>query len=311
MVPPCEAQPAHPGADWILRLEEANSRPQEEVGAIFADRPVLVLPHGGPRLAVLDAGDGWLRAIGRYRPYTGAAMIDVDAARMTTHVVLPANDELGGRWADWLARTFFASRMLASGWQMLHASAVVINRRALLFVAGSRGGKSTLAYRARSELGAVFLADDLVLIGPGRTVVGWPTRIAIPEELITGVPAMESERRRIIFSPSDLRSGTDCSGPAPLGAVVIIKPGGREAPSAAHTDEREALGLATDIPGQRLHTSDLLGLMGRPQVTCPGLQFDGFGDAPVIELRIGDMAALPTAGVWAALSGLLSYLEES
>ncbi|GAA0829846.1 hypothetical protein ACFQVD_04770 [Streptosporangium amethystogenes subsp. fukuiense] len=90
----------------------------------------------------------------RYRPGSAAALLEVDRARRTTRVVVP-DEGTARRWPDWLARLFFSSRMLDGGWRMLHASAVTLNGVVVLFVAGSRGGKSTLAYRACDELGAV------------------------------------------------------------------------------------------------------------------------------------------------------------
>ncbi|MBD3146328.1 MULTISPECIES: hypothetical protein [Microbispora] len=319
MVPPCETAGHLPGADWTVMVEEADEPDPDEVDAVFSDRPVVVLPYGGPQLAVVAAGDGTLRAMGHYRPEVATAVIEVDMAGRTTRVVLPAGDEMSIRWADWLVRVFFASRMLVSGWHMLHASAVAVNGSAVLFLAEQGGGKSTLAHRACTELGAAFLADDLVLLGPGRTVVGWPTRVSLPEELVTGTAAAGVGRRRIVFSPADYRAllNGERSSPVPLGAVVIVAPGADAdayAPAVERVDSlRYEETVALDIPAQRLHTSDLLGLTGgpRPAGRSVPLPRELLGGVPTACLRIGDLRTLPHVPVWEALSELLAPLAAS
>ncbi|WP_344855820.1 hypothetical protein [Planomonospora alba] len=314
MVPPCETTAHLPGADWTVMAEEADPPTPDDADAVFSDRPVLAFPYGGPRIAVVTAGDGCLRVMGAYRPDAATAVIEADTAGRTTRVVLPAGDEASVRWADWLVRVFFASRMLASGWRMLHASAVAVNGSAVLFLAGQGGGKSTLAHRACTELGAAFLADDLVLLGPDRTVVGWPTRVSLPEELVTGPAGTAPGRRRIVFSPADHRAllNGERSSPVPLGAVVTVVPtADGKAPTVERVDSlRAEESAALDIPAQRLHTGDLLGLTGGPRPAGRGVSVtrELLGGVPAARLRIGDLRTLPHAPVWEALSDLLSPL---
>jgi hypothetical protein len=260
---------------------------------------------------VVAAGDGCLRVTGAYRPDAATAVIEADTAGRTTRVTLPAGDEASIRWADWLVRVFFASRMLASGWRMLHASAVAVNGSAVLFLAGQGGGKSTLAHRACTELGTAFLADDLVLLGPDRTVVGWPTRVSLPEELVTGSAGTGTGRRRVVFSPADHRTllNGERSSPVPLGAVVTVtRAAGGDVPAVDHVNSLRAEETAAlDIPAQRLHTSDLLGLTGGPRPAGRGVPVtrELLGGVPAARLRIGDLRTLPRAPIWEALSGLL------
>lgn len=323
MAPPCVVVKPTVEPDWSVRIDE-NIRPSaadEEA----ADRPELVFPQGGPRLTVLDNQGGRLRVRGRYRPSWAAAVIEADASTCRTRLILPSGDVGAVRWGDWLAKVFFASRLLQTGWRMLHASAVAVDGQALLFLAGPRGGKSTLAHRACMELGADFLADDLILLGPDGTVVGWPARICLPLDLpvphavgtlLDGM-ADGQVRRRLLLAPAEHRTalGVTYSPPVPLGMVVSIVPVDDPRVPAVHAmrlaqdDLITAATEAQDVPAQRLYTSDLLGLTGGPRTSDLA---DAAGDVagllsrvPGALLRVGDPAALPTAPVWDALSGLV------
>ncbi|AOR35789.1 hypothetical protein BFF78_36180 [Streptomyces fodineus] len=322
LVPACEVMNLAVEPDWSVWIGE-DPRPggSEETAA---DRPELVLPRGGPRLTVLDNQGGRLRVSGRYRPDWATAVIEVDACARRTQLVLPAGDTRAVRWCDWLAKVFFASRLLQAGWRMLHASAVAIDGRALLFLAGQRGGKSTLAHRACTELGAAFLADDLVLLGPDGTVVGWPTRVCLPVDLpvpravgtlLDGVVDGQV-RRRLRLTPAEHRTalGVTYSPPLPLGMVVVIaRTDAPQAPAVRAVPlDRDALASAAaealDVPAQRLFTSDLLGLTGGPRTSGSADADDvarELSEVPGALLRVGDPTMVPTAPVWDALIGLV------
>lgn len=328
MVPPCGTETARDlEPDWTLQVDQADS--SRDQGAVFEDRPVLVFPHGGPRLAVAGVADRMVRVLGRYRPDSAVVSIDVDPARRMTRVVVPRDAGVCQRWVDWLARVFFGSRMLTVGWRMLHASAVAVDGAAVLFLAGQCGGKSTLAHRACMELGAGFLADDLVLVGPDRRVVGWPTRIALPAELVgttltgdadhhsvvAGVP-----RRRVVLNPLEHRVMLKVthSPPVPLGAVVRVQPAPRDGhrPTwATGLDEAaldRAVSRAAAVPAQQLHVSDVLGLMGGPRLADPGGEESDLsgllGGVPAATLWVGDMASLSRIAVWEALSSVVPQI---
>ncbi|MFJ8602282.1 hypothetical protein ACIREM_26925 [Streptomyces shenzhenensis] len=326
LAPPCSVVEPAAQPDWSVWIDEdaQHGVGEEET----ADRPELVFPRGGPRLTVLDNQGGRLRVGGRYRPDWAAAVIEADACARRTRLVLPAGDARAVRWGDWLAKVFFASRLHQAQWRMLHASAVAVDGRALLFLAGPRGGKSTLAHRACTELGAAFLADDLVLLGPDGTVVGWPARICLPVDLpvpralgtvLDGM--MDGQvRRRLRLAPAEHRTalGVTYSPPVPLGMVVSIAPTDDPGTPALHVVslDQEALvsaaARALDVPAQRLFTSDLLGLTGGPRTSGPaGAAGDVAGllsGVPGALLRVGAPAALPTAPVWDALNGLVPGL---
>ncbi|MGP3691032.1 hypothetical protein ACTVZO_41265 [Streptomyces sp. IBSNAI002] len=319
LVPACSVAPPAAVPQWTLKVEELGPE-FEDGGGLFDGRLVLELPYGGRRLAIVGVGDGVLRLVARYRPGAAAVMMEVDAGQQVTRLLVAPGDVVGLRWADYLGRVFFASRLLASGWRMLHASAVAVDGSALVFLAGRHGGKSTLAHRAVRELGARFLADDLVLIGPDGTVVGWPTRVAVPVQLAGNIGGGRRERTvvagvkrdRILFTPAQHRAALDItySPPVPLGAVVIV-----DGDAAAGEDVRADAGMleravarAADVPQQLLYVSDPLGLMGGPRLAdqAAGARLlEGLlSGVPSAVLRVA-VEQLQSAPVWRALQDIV------
>lgn len=313
----CECTPSRPGADWTLLIEFT----EVQVG-VCREWPRLELRPGGPALTVNGNHHGTLRALGYYRPQAEPVSIEVDRGLRTTRVVVSSAYTDQTHWLAWLTKVFFASRLLAAGWRMLHASAVVVDGDAVVFVAASGGGKSTLAHRACRELGARFLADDLALIGPEGTVVGWPTRVCLPYRLDAAAPTQVGRmhngsdgRRRLVVSLTEHRSlGIDHAPPAPLGSVVHVRPGVGKA-LAAHPWSSQswaaAEASASDIPVQRLYTSDLLGLMGGPATLDPDDRPGVFAEAAGVELVVPDPTGLPTAPVWETLAEALPLMREA
>lgn len=328
LVPACSVAEPTAAVQWTLRVEEHHTGAGAGAGAggdLFQGRLLLELPYGGRRLAVVGMGGGVMRLVAVYRRGALPVVMEVDARQRVTRLLVTPGDAVGLRWADYLARVFFASRLLGSGWRMLHASAVAVDGRAMVFLAGTHGGKSTLAHRAVQNLGAGFLADDLVLIGPDGTVVGWPTRVAVPAQL-AGDSDGRRERRvvagvvreRVLFTPAQHRAtlGVEYSPPVPLGAVVIVdgtgaaEAGVRAEAADAQTLDRAVAGAA-DVPQQLLYVSDPLGLMGGPR-----LADQAAGAAPPVGLLAAVPAAvlhvaveqLPQAPVWQALEGVVSWL---
>lgn len=323
MVPPCTVSAAGPSTDWTIRVDRDElAQVPGDVDALLADRPVLVSPHGGPRLAVAGTGNGLLRLLGLYRPGSAAALLEVDRVQRVTRVAVPCDDS-SRRWPDWLARLFFSSRMLGGGWRMLHASAVTVNGTAVLFVAGSRGGKSTLAHRACDELDARFMADDLVMIGMDGIVAGWPTRVGVPAELAAPCGGVEQERRvggmlrrRVLFTPGEHRAIVDWAPPTRLGAVVHVVPDPDEetvrplhAVALEPAEAEAVLAGAAGVPGQRLYSTDLLGVTGGPppgQITWPAPSWaDVLAGVPAVRLMVPHLRDLPHAPLWEALAELL------
>ncbi|MFJ4679123.1 hypothetical protein [Kitasatospora sp. NPDC088783] len=321
LTPACGFDEAAAGQpDWALVVDTAQPDVHEDV--FREGRLTLALPYGGRRLAVLGMEGGVLRLAACYRPGAAPVLLEVDTAAGRTRLVVTPGDGVGLRWADWLARVFFASRLLASGWRVLHASAVELDGRALVFLAGRRGGKSTLAHRAARERGALFMADDLVLVGPDGLVVGWPTRVAVPREVLGGPVAVGREessvvggvpRQRVLFTPPEHRAalGVAYSAPVPLGAAVLVDGAGRGPVRAVRPSVRrvrEALEEAARVPQQVLYVSDALGLMGGPrlaeQAAGAGSVAGLLDGVPVAQL-VTPVGELAVAGVWPALEELL------
>lgn len=300
-------------AEWSLLIKLGVPQVPEQ-----RQWPRLALRPGGPTLTVTGNQDGVLRALGYYRPQSEPVGVEVDRRRRRTRLVVSSAYVDQTHWSAWLAKTFFASRLLAAGWRMLHASAVVVDGAAVVFVAAPGGGKSTLAHRACREAGAAFLADDLVLLGPDGMVMGWPTRVCLPYGLDGGVSAevgrMQTDlhgRRRLVVSLAEHRAlGIAHAAPAPLGAVVHARPGsaltafpwGKESRAVAEAE-------ACNIPVQRLYTSDLLGLMGETATPPPKDRGGVFAGVAGVELTLPTTVELATVPVWETLAGLLPQVR--
>jgi hypothetical protein len=338
MVPPChEADAGDEVPGWSVEIETGTGAP----GAhdLHEGLPVVFWPQSGRRLVVHRSDSGVVAATGVYRQGASLACIEADATARRTQVLLLPGDALSRRWPDWLARSFFGARLLSDGWLLLHASAVRVatpaGGRAVLVLAGSRGGKSTLAYRACRELGAALMADDLVLARAcpdGVEVTGWPTRAGVPVEvlapgvldslpgdLISHGTAAGRPRSRVTIRPPEYERllGIGRAGPALLGGIICLSPapGGPAAASGMPPGQAsQAIAAASRIPVQRATMTDLLGLTGIPPAPAPGpdagghglLQVDGI---PAVAVGIPDVSLLPGLPVWDLIGGRIPGLE--
>jgi hypothetical protein len=325
MVPPCSAAgSASPGVAWtvVVRVGVIESREEAEDAGL----PSLTWAGPGRRLVVLRHDGGAVAVAARYRHGSPAALIEADAERRQTVVRLPPGDADSVRWADWVARAFFGSRLLADGWQLIHASAVRLampdGEQALVILAGQHGGKSTVAYRACAELGGALMADDLVLMRPGRAgveVIGWPARACVPVELLSreqvaslpGDKLVHAEvagigRSRAALSPPEYARllGIPRAGPALLGGILRLScapgPGhGCAVRTMGAPEAAGALASATASPAQRLMMTDLLGLAGGPAVPAAEARAGAapwtrvLARVPAVAAELADMSALP------------------
>ncbi|WP_035803608.1 hypothetical protein [Kitasatospora mediocidica] len=89
-----------------------------------------------------------------------------------------------------------AAGVLAGGAVFLHGAAIARAGRALMIMAPSGGGKSSLSFLAGSRAGWDVLSDDLVFLAgaPGRAdrsmrVHGWPHRLGVSTSALMGHPA--------------------------------------------------------------------------------------------------------------------------
>lgn len=115
----------------------------------------LRFPDGAPALRIEAGLDGTWRFWGHGY---GAALVAADGRRV--HVPVAAAPGRIARLLHGQVLPFLASR---SGFEVLHACAVVVDGRAVLLCAPSGSGKSTVL-RALLARGAGFLADDSVAV---------------------------------------------------------------------------------------------------------------------------------------------------
>lgn len=126
--------------------------------------------------------------------------------------------------------------LAASGALVLHASAVCVGGRAVLFIGEAGSGKSTLA-ALLARRGCPVLADDGVLLeqsaGGIRAVPSYPGLRLFPDPsaaaLIDQADAEVAEytRKRRILAAAD--PGLFRASPAPVGRAYMLSPGGETA----------------------------------------------------------------------------------
>ncbi len=342
LAPPCSiGDPADGEPGWSIHVTpDAAGTERSRCG-----RPVFGWGDIGRRLEIIDAVDGVLTLVGYYREGCAGTLIEVDVRSRQTRVSLPPGDGPSRRWPDWIGRMFFGTRLLGDGWQLVHAAAVSIDTdvgpRAVLFLAGPHGGKSTLAHRACVDLSARLMSDDLVLLQPnpdGVIAVGWPTRVSVPLELLDPVTHERAftgvildrfaggPRRRLMLSPPEYSAmfGIQRAGPTTLGAVIVVSPDDADGGSPALGVDANlcadrlsaALTAAGQVPAQRLMMLDLLGVAGsspRPPSLAKTTLADllaGLRDAEVaaVRVRVPDMSRLPSLPVWSAVASHVPWI---
>ena len=208
--------------DWRLRV--ARHPPPPPPGSAAAE-----WADGELRIRLFELAGGWRLAYDD----TGTYDVSADGARWTWHPVQGAAPELVQ--ADLLGRVP-ALALAARGALPLHASAVTVRGRGLVFLGGKHFGKSTLA-AALAAAGARLVADDMAVIEPGP-----------PARLLPGVPlfrlwneAADHLRAREIggtriegrkLTLADLPSRRVESGRTPLAALYLLDPSDAAADSA-------------------------------------------------------------------------------
>ena len=131
------------------------------------------------------------------------------------------------RWERFLVAQVLPFAALVSGLEIFHASAVVLDGRALAFVGPSGAGKTSLAL-ALCDRGAHFLADDVLALQPRARRL-----IAHAGTPAAGLDHREARRLRQAGRPrTDDLLGLDAReqvipvegarGPAPLGGLFLL-----------------------------------------------------------------------------------------
>jgi hypothetical protein len=158
-----------------------------------------------------------------------------------------------------------ASALHLRGIPILHASAVVVDGRAILVAGMTGAGKSTLA-AALVRLGAPLLAEDLAVLTFGENAIavqaGYPRLRLCPDAtLVADKAAPDLPRVFSAFVPDDKRwldaadlAGGFCATPAPLGGIYLLAPRrpDRKAPAIEPLPpHRAALALLDHLYGTR------------------------------------------------------------
>ena len=195
-------------ADEATRVLEESFEPGEPARTIDAH------PVAGYRL---------------YAQHFGLARISLDGSRIACS---PPDDE------PWSWQRFLVGRVLPwaavlRGLEVLHASAVTIDGRAVAFVGPTGAGKTSLAIRLVAR-GHRFLTDDVLALersgeglvahpGAGIAAVRPAEREAIAESTWSGLG------QELGHSGKTYLELPRADGPVPLGAVYFLRLGGDQA----------------------------------------------------------------------------------
>jgi hypothetical protein len=168
---------------------------------------------------------------------------------------------------------------------VVHAAALVIEGRAVLFCGESGSGKSTLALALAHQGHALVSEDGVALTFDGDSAVAWPGPLGV--RMVD--PRPDGVRKRTIFLPGE----GHVYEPMPVGAVVVL--GGRHG-SGLELGELEPVAA---LPAIMPHTSfEAPEALSRAYALAAGL----VRSAPVYRCTLpDDLAALPGAAAELAL----------
>ena len=128
-----------------------------------------------------------------------------------------------------------ATALHLRGVPVLHASAVVVDGKAILVAGPAGAGKSTLTATLVGK-GMPLLAEDLAVLAFGETIIavqaGYPRLRLCPDAtLVAGQAAPDLPRVFNALVPDDKRwveaaalAGGFCATPAPLGGIYLLAP---------------------------------------------------------------------------------------
>jgi hypothetical protein len=191
-----------PGLRGSLRLESASDPPLDQTGELTAWLEWPGAENGSFALARTDRGlIAWCSVTGAFEIEPAAATIRFAGDRL---------DEMGEHRLQTTAVPLLLSER---GDLALHAAAVVIGGRAVLFCGPSGRGKSTLALLA-SRLGHPVLTDDGVIVTFETTgPTAWP---GVPDVMVSDGARRLGRRPRIL--PAQLQA----TGPVPVSCICHV-----------------------------------------------------------------------------------------
>jgi hypothetical protein len=183
----------------------------------------------------------WIEGAGWFRIDTTAARIEVPAG----------GDPIRREERLWGMPALLC--FLARGDLPIHAAAVEVDGRAVVFGAPGRFGKTTLAV-AFARAGYRVLAEDLTCArvdGDGVSVVPGPAMLRVRADVAAGfglpVPKKDDERVHLV-----LEHAGDCR-PVPLAAIVLLHPtdaGVTIEPATAAAALPDVWALSFRLPGE-------------------------------------------------------------
>jgi hypothetical protein len=182
---------------------------------------------------------GWLL---RYHTRTGEVLefaFNPEASRLEIRCTMP---EMTDDITALLVGAGLATALHLRGVPVLHASAIVVDGKAILVAGPAGAGKSTLT-AALVAKGVPLLAEDLAVLTFGENVItvqaGYPRLRLCPDAtLVAGKAAPDLPRVFSGFVPDDKRwldaadlAGGYCATPVPLGVIYLMAPRRHDRPA--------------------------------------------------------------------------------
>lgn len=205
--------------DPLCRVDCVQGRP-----AIFDDalRTTAVdsTPDAWHQYAALADGSTYVRWQG-----VGEFLVAADGRRITSRPAAAASRE---SFQVYMLGQALSFALVKQRFEPLHATAIVVDGRAIAFLGGSAFGKSTLA-ACFLAAGHRLLTDDLLILRPssdGIMAYPGPPRIKLFPQIArtflngaaSGV-AMNADTEKLILALDERHS---CTGPVPLAAVYSL-----------------------------------------------------------------------------------------
>ena len=219
-----------------LPLPVASVPDDGPVDLIVGDRGALLRPvDPRPRSMIIDwrqAKNGWLLRFHTPADEMLEFTFNSDASQLGIRCTIP---EMTGDITALLVGAGLATALHLRGIPVLHASAVIADRKAILVAGPAGAGKSTLT-AALVTKGAPLLAEDLAVLTIGENDIsvqaGYPRLRLCPDAtLVVERSARDLPRVFGAFIPDDKRwvNAADLAGgfrttPAPLGAIYLLAP---------------------------------------------------------------------------------------
>jgi hypothetical protein len=209
-----------------------------------------------------QAKNGWLLRFHTPADEMLEFTFNSDASQLGIRCTMP---EMTGDITALLVGAGLATALHLRGIPVLHASAVIAGRKAILVAGPAGAGKSTLT-AALVTKGAPLLAEDLAVLKFGEKEIlaqsGYPRLRLCPDALpVIGRDASDLRRVFSALVPDEKRwldatdlAGGFCATPAPLGAIYLLAPrcadrsAAKIEPLPAH---RAGLALLSHLYGER------------------------------------------------------------